>query len=73
MSTAYQIHRLQWEGITIEVRYAPDWSPSYRDNYGYPLAHFEIEAVEPVKSPLPMTDTGYRSHFCAPAAIDSEG
>jgi hypothetical protein len=42
MSAAYQTHRLQWEGITIEVRYDPDWSPSYRDVYGYPLAHLEI-------------------------------
>lgn len=66
MSVAYQIHRLQWDGIAIEVRYNPDWSPSYCDIYGYPLTHLEIEAVEPAKSPLPMTETGYRSHFGSP-------
>jgi hypothetical protein len=59
---------LQWEGITIEVRYDPDWLSLSR-----PLAHLEIEALDPVKSPLPMTETGYRSHFCAPADIDAEG
>jgi hypothetical protein len=73
MSAAYQTHRLQWEGITIEVRYDPDWSPSYRDVYGYPLAHLEIEAAEPAKSALPMTETGYRSHFGSSADIDAEG
>jgi hypothetical protein len=31
MSAAYQTHRLQWDGITIEVRYDPDWSQAYRD------------------------------------------
>jgi hypothetical protein len=41
--------------------------------YGYPLAHLEIETVEPANAPLPMTETGYRSHFCAPADIDTEG
>jgi hypothetical protein len=25
MSDEYQTHRLQWEGIAIEVRYDPDW------------------------------------------------
>ena len=30
MSAAYQTH-LQWDGITIEVRYDPDWSQAYRD------------------------------------------
>lgn len=73
MSAAYQIHRLQWDGITIEVRYDPDWSPSYRDIYGYSLAHLEIEAIEPAQSPLPMTETGYRSHFGSPADVDAEG
>jgi hypothetical protein len=73
MSAGYHNHRLQWDGITIEIRYDPDWSPSYRQIYGYPLAHLEIEALDPVKSPLPMTETGYRSHFCAPADIDAEG
>jgi hypothetical protein len=73
MSAAYQIHRLQWDGITIEVRYDPDWSPSYRDVYGYPLAHLEIEAVKPAKSPLPMTETGYRSHFGSADDVAAEG
>jgi hypothetical protein len=73
MSAAYQTHRLQWEGITIEVRYDPDWLPSYRETYGCPLAHLEIEAIQPAKSPLPMTETGYRSHFGSPVDIDAEG
>lgn len=73
MSAAYEKYRLQWDGITIEVRYAPDWSPSYRDVYGYPLSHLEIESVIPARAPLPMTETGYRSHFGAPADVHAEG
>jgi hypothetical protein len=73
MTDVYQAHALQWENITIEVRYDPDWSPSYRDIYGYPLAHLEIESIDPAKAPLPMTETGYRSWFGAPADVDAEG
>lgn len=44
-----------------------------RGIYGYRLAHLEIEAVEPAKSPLPMTETGYRSHFGSADDVDAEG
>jgi hypothetical protein len=73
MTAIYQTLSLQWENITIEVRYDPDWSPAYRDVYGYLLAHLEIESVDPAKAPLPMTETGYRSWFGAPADVDAEG
>ena len=73
MTATYQTHALQWEGITIEIRYDPNWSPSYRDIYGYPLAHLEIESIHPAKAPLPMTETGYRSWFGSPADVEAEG
>ncbi len=72
-SAPYETERLDWQGITVEVRYTPDWSASYREVYGYPLAHLEIESVAPAKAPLPITETGYLSHFCAPADVDAEG
>jgi hypothetical protein len=50
MSAAYETHRFEWDDITIEVRYDPDWSQAYRDVYGYPLAHLEIEAFIPAKA-----------------------
>jgi hypothetical protein len=73
MEQPYQVEQIVWRGITIEVRYCADWSPSYREIYGYPLAHLEIESVAPAKAPLPMTETGYRSHFSGAPLIDEEG
>lgn len=73
MEQAYRCEQFVWRGITIEVRYCPDWSPSYREIYGYPLAHLEIEFVNPPKAELPMTETGYRSHFIGATVIDEEG
>jgi hypothetical protein len=69
----YQREQIIWRGITIEVRYCPDWSPSYREIYGYTLAHLEIESINPPLAPLPMTETGYRSHFSGAPLIDEEG
>ena len=33
------------------------------------MAHLEIRSTEP----LPITETGYHSHFCHPSIIDDEG
>jgi hypothetical protein len=69
----YRTEKLTWQGIVIEVRYDPDWLASYRDTYGHALAHLEIESISPAKEPLPMTETGYRSWFGAPADVESDG
>ena len=73
MYKPYQSYSLDWQGLHIEVRYCPSWSKSYEDIYGAPLAHLAIETVEPPRSPLPMTETGFRSHFTVAEAIDNEG
>lgn len=49
----YEIHRFEWRNIEISVRYCPDSFCGY--------AHLQIESV--CRSPLPITETGYRSHF----------
>ena len=64
-----EIHTLEWNGIRIEIRYCPCWSESYERIYGYPLAHLEIEVLEPARTPLPVTQTGYRSYFTRPDVI----
>lgn len=73
MIAAYQTYQLAWRGIAIEVRYCPSWADYYERIYGHPLAHLEIEAIDPPRRPLPMTETGYRSHFTAPAVIAAQG
>lgn len=61
----YQTYRLTWRGIEIEARYDPDWGA---DN----IAHLEIESINPNRSRLPMTNTGYRSHFHPIGFIEAE-
>lgn len=60
-----QIYRLTWRGIEIEARYQPlQWKT---------IAHLEIESVKPERAPLPVTETGYRSHFHQPGTIEAAG
>lgn len=65
-----QTYALQWAGLGIEVRYCPSWSEAYAEIYGYLLAHLEIDASG---QPLPVTETGYLSHFDRADNIEALG
>ena len=60
---AYETHRLDWRGLEIEVRYCPDWMLG--------RAHIEVEFL--CRSPLPITETGYRSHFTTAETVAELG
>jgi len=65
MDQPSQIHRFTWQGIVIEARYWPrKWGVS---------AHLEIESIAPERAPLPITETGYRSHFHPCGTIEAKG
>lgn len=70
MTRPRETHCITWRGIVIEIRYEAQWLGS---DGPFSTAHLEIEAIEPARSPLPMTETGYRSHFTQAAAIDEAG
>jgi hypothetical protein len=71
MSFDYETFTLDWEGIALSVAYCPDWSQSFREIYGNPMAHLEIRSLD--GQPLPITETGYRSHFTNAELIDAGG
>jgi hypothetical protein len=63
------IERLLWRGIAVSVSYEADWLRSAARGSPYPTSHLEIRS--PV--PLPITDTGYLSHFVAPGVVEEHG
>jgi len=69
MEHHYESHRLEWNGLVIEVRYCRSWSRAYEATYDYPLAHIEVRSTVP----LPITETGYRSHFTSVDEIEAAG
>ncbi|MDF1867982.1 MAG: hypothetical protein P1U70_24395 [Saprospiraceae bacterium] len=58
-----------WEDINIQVIYSPDYSKSFKQITGHRLAHLQIKADER----LPMTETGYRSHFAVASEVEEYG
>jgi hypothetical protein len=44
-----------------------------RDYLGQGQDHIEVESLAPKKAPLPITETGYRSHFIAPLDLVNDG
>lgn len=59
----YELHRLEWHHIDIEIRYCPEWLVGH--------AHIEVESL--CRSPLPITETGFRSVFTTCEAVEESG
>lgn len=65
MSQQPQTYRFQWEGIEIEATYSPvQWGV---------IAHLEIESTRPARAPLPITETGYKSHYHPCGTVEANG
>ena len=64
----YTDHHMDWEGIALLVKWCPSWNG---ENAIYQIAHLEIHAAN--KTPLPITETGYKSHFIDKEAVEALG
>lgn len=53
---------INWQGYQIEVRVDPKTYDLNRHNCPH-MIHIELRTISPEKAPLPVTETGYRSHF----------
>lgn len=65
MTKNTEISHLDWQGIKIEIRWAKGWGLGY--------SHLELESIAPERAPLPMTGTGYRSHFIDADSVECLG
>jgi hypothetical protein len=63
-----EIYRAMWRDIELEIRFERHWPIST-----FAMAHLEVEAIKPRHAALPITETGYRSHFLGAEAIDCCG
>lgn len=52
-----QTFKIFWRGIEIDVKY----ENPYFQMSDFSISHFDIYTKD--KQPLPITETGYRSHF----------
>ena len=58
-------HKLIWRGVTIAVSYEPESFASH--------AHLELRVLAPEGIPIPVTETGYRSHFLPRGHVEDAG
>lgn len=61
----YIVSRVTWRGIGLEVRHCANWCAMVA------MDHIEIVSAERV--PLPITGTGYKSHFISPKRVAEIG
>lgn len=64
----YLTYAATWQGIPLEVRHCPCWFSMPDDDFV--TQHIEIRS--PDNRILPVTDTGYRSHFMSGAEALAE-
>ena len=60
--------KLQWGDVSLEISYERNWM-GMKDG----VAHLEIRVLGPKGAIIPLTDTGYRSHFISSIYVDSAG
>lgn len=61
-----QTYTLMWHDGISEIEILITLNPDYFKD----VAHLEIRSIAPERAPLPITETGYRSHFIHTADID---
>ena len=57
---------IMWQGIEISITYKPN---PFNLSSESVIAHFEIKALSPIGTQLPITETGYRSHYLHPDCV----
>lgn len=67
-----EVHALLWRGVDIEITFERDWLGLVR-KHNLAASHLTITAIRPERAPLPITETGYRSHFLDAEDIDEAG
>lgn len=72
MEDKYQIEIIEWCNYQIKVMYAYD-PMRMAEYYDEPMSHIQIVTIEPERAALPITDTGYKSHFIPESNIAKYG
>jgi len=61
----YDSFNAAWHGVDLTIRHCAEWSVSVGIDH--------IEVISAKRVPLPVTETGYRSHFISPERIAEIG
>ena len=68
---SYSKEIIIWQNIELEIRYNPNYCAALEGDNA--MAHIEVSVLCPVKHPLPITETGYKSHFIHRVTVEGYG
>lgn len=60
----------EWQGIRLAITYEANWLNMAR--HGMPVAHLTVTSIAAERAPLPITGTGFRSHFPSAELVEQE-
>ena len=63
-----QTFEIEWQGTPITLNYQEDWLGQFKKHGHHHISHIEIRSED--SQPLPITETGYLSHFFEPRDIN---
>ena len=64
--------QIEWQGITLSITYEEHWLGSERES-PFDTAHLQVRVSTPIDAIIPITETGYRSHFIHRDAVRELG
>jgi len=67
------VQRLDWRGVRVAVSYEPDWPGMSEGAPEAATAHLEVKRISPDWALVPITETGYRSHFLPRGTVEGVG
>lgn len=68
---SYSLEIITWHNIELEIRYSPSYCAALEGDNA--MAHIEVSVIHPENHPLPITETGYKSHFIHRINVEEYG
>lgn len=66
-----ELYRFDWNGILLEVTYAPQWLP--RAILGEDVAHLKVRSIYPTDVPFPFAKHGCFSSTVLASSVTAAG
>ena len=71
MRRTTEIHRLDWNGLLLEITYEPLWLPA--SITGEDIAHLKVRSIYPTNVPLPIARSGFYSSTILASTVAAAG
>jgi hypothetical protein len=71
MKRSTETHRMDWNGMLLEITYEPLWLPAHI--MGQDTAYIEVRSIYPTDAPLPIAKTGYYANSLPASIVTAAG